>query len=248
MPEPQLLGGEAAMAALQARLNRRGLTLPAAGPINDEPSPDEPGHPEYHRRARADFALARWHNAVPYRYANVAPIAADPTVGAWAHRVATKPSEANSLLLTGTTGTGKTHQAWAALRMIAEAGPVRYEITATTAADMYALLRPGGSPRGEKAELDRLARSPILLLDDLGSAKASEWVEETTYRLINARYNACKPTIFTSNYTTQAPRDRETGAILGPGLDAILGDRIVSRLAEMTTVVVMAGADRRRTA
>lgn len=245
MPEPQRLGGDAAMAAVQARLERRGIALPAAGPINDEPSPDQPGHPEYHRRARAEFALARWTTAVPPRYADAAPIAADPVIGQWAHQIATDPKHARSLLLTGTTGTGKTHQAWAALRMIAEAGPARYELIATTAADMYGSLRPGGSDAGPESALKRLARVPLLLLDDLGSAKASEWVEEITYRLINERYNACKPTVFTSNYPTEAPRDRQ-GNIVGPGLDVILGDRIVSRLTEMTDVVVMAGRDRRR--
>ncbi|MFH8380676.1 ATP-binding protein [Kitasatospora sp. NPDC018058] len=248
MTEPQRLGSADSVAALQARLGRLGIPLPERGPIDDTPSPDEPGHPEYHRRARAEFALARWETAVPRRYANAAPIAADPAVGAWAQQVAKDPTKARSLLLTGTTGTGKTHQAWAALRMIAEAGPARYELIATTAADMYGRLRPGGSDAGTETALNRLARVPLLLLDDLGSAKASEWVEEITYRLINERYNACRPTVFTSNYPTEAPRDPKTGAIVGPGLDVILGDRIVSRLMEMTDVVVMTGRDRRRRA
>ncbi|MFB7910239.1 ATP-binding protein [Kitasatospora sp. NPDC056076] len=247
MPEPQRMNPAAAMAALQARLEARGLNLPDRGTVDDTPSPDQPGHPEYHHRARAEFALARWGNAVPNRYAN-ARIVTDPAIAAWAEQVAANPTEARSLLLTGTTGTGKTHQAWAALRMIAEAGPARYEIIATTAADMYGRLRPGGSDAGTETGLNRLARIPLLLLDDLGSAKASEWVEEITYRLINERYNACRPTIFTSNYPTEAPRHSETGAILGPGLNVVLGDRIVSRLTEMTDVVVMAGRDRRRQA
>lgn len=245
MPEPQRMDTAAALAALQLRLDARGLGTIPAGPVTDGPTPDEPGHPQYHHRIRAEFALARWTAAVPPRYRNAAPAHVDPAVTAWAKHVATNPDQARSLLLTGTTGTGKTHQAWAALRTIAEAGPRRYELVATTAADMYAMLRPGGSPRGEKAELDRLARIPLLLLDDLGSAKASEWVEETTYRLINERYNQCRPTIFTSNYPAEAPRDPETGRTLGPGLDLVLGGRITSRLAEMTDIVTMTGADRR---
>jgi DNA replication protein DnaC len=246
MPEPQRLANTDPAAALKARLARLGVPLPERRPYDKTPEPGEPGHPEYHHRIRAEFALDRWTTAVPRRYVN-ARIVTDPTVAAWVRQVAVNPTDARSLLLTGTTGTGKTHQAWAALRMIAEAGPARYELIATTAADMYALLRPGGSPRGEKTELDRLAHVPLLLIDDLGSAKASEWVEEITYRLINERYNACRPTVFTSNYPTEAPRSRE-GNILGPGLDLILGDRIVSRLTEMTDVVVMAGRDRRRAA
>jgi DNA replication protein DnaC len=238
MPEPRTFNGDAAMAALQARLDLRGLGHITAGPVTDEPTEDQPGHPEFHRRARAEFALTRWRNAVPTRYDDATTT--DPTVLAWAGQVARNPSKARSLLLTGTTGTGKTHQAWGALRAVAEAGPDRYEIIATTAADMYGSLRPGGSASGAEYELKRLNRIPILLLDDLGSAKASEWVEETTYRLINNRYNACLPTIFTSNLPTKASN--------GPDLSSVLGDRIVSRLAEMTDIVAMVGADRRRSA
>jgi DNA replication protein DnaC len=243
MPEPQNLDNTAALTALQARLDARGLGHITAGDVQDEPNPDNPGHPEYHRRQRAEFAHARWLTAVPARYRNAD--ATDLTIQAWADQVAADPDNINSLLITGNTGTGKTHQAWGALRRIAAAGSRhRYEITATTAADMYGSLRPGGSPRGTEVELDRLTDVPILLLDDLGSAKASEWVEEITYRLINARYNACRPTVFTSNYPATAPRD-DRGNVLGPGLDIVLGDRIVSRLAEMTTVVAMTGTDRR---
>ncbi|MFJ8474227.1 ATP-binding protein [Kitasatospora sp. NPDC094011] len=244
MPEPQRMNPAAAMAAIKARLDARGLGLPDRGTIDDAPSPDQPGHPEYHHRARAEFALTRWDAAVPPRYTN-ARIVTDPVINVWAQQVAANPADARSLLITGTTGTGKTHQAWAALRMVAESGPARYEIIATTAADMYGRLRPGGSDAGTESGLNRLARIPLLLLDDLGSAKASEWVEEITYRLINERYNACRPTIFTSNYPGQAPRD-EKGRVLGPGLDIVLGERIVSRLMEMTDIVAMAGHDRRR--
>jgi len=245
VPEPHALN--TATTGWRRALVERGLTHLEGGPVDDQPHPDEPGHPDYHRRVRVEFALARWMTAVPPRYRNAEAASSSPVIAAWAQQVAHNPDDARSLLLTGTTGTGKTHQAWAALRMIAEAGPNRYELIATTAADMYGSLRPGGSGRGEKAELDRLVRIPILLLDDLGSAKASEWVEETTYRLINERYNQCRPTIFTSNYPTAAPRDKQ-GNVLSPGLDVVLGERIVSRLAEMTDVVVMAGADRRRAA
>ncbi|MFW3474385.1 hypothetical protein [Streptomyces microflavus] len=81
---------------------------------------------------------------------------------------------------------------------------------------MYGLLRPKGSERGTEEELRRLVKVPLLVLDDLGSAKASEWTEEVTYRLINERYNACRPTLYTSNLppartlTTTAGRSAPT--------------------------------------
>ncbi|KUJ65458.1 ATP-binding protein [Streptomyces albus subsp. albus] len=210
----------------------------AAGPVDDAPNPDEPGHPEYHRRVRAEWALDRWTAAAPPRYRHAT--ATVPAIQAWADRVAADPTTAGSLLLTGTTGTGKTHQAYGALRRIAEAGPSVYEIRATTAADMYGLLRPKGSERGAEEELRRLARVPLLVLDDLGSAKATEWTEEVTYRLINERYNACRPTLYTSNLPARSDS--------APDLASALGERIVSRLSQDTVVVAMTGPDRRRSA
>ncbi|MFF0426890.1 ATP-binding protein [Streptomyces sp. NPDC004520] len=240
MPEPiTALTGKptAALGRILAGLQERHPHL-TAGPVDDCPSPDEPGHPEYHRRQRAEWALRRWETATPPRYRQAE--ATVPAVQDWAERVAADPATAGSLLLTGTTGTGKTHQAYGALRHIAAAGPSTYEIRALTAADMYGLLRPNGSPRGVEEELRRLCRVPLLLLDDLGSAKATEWTEEVTYRLINERYNACRPTAYTSNLPARAQ-----GA---PDLASALGERIVSRLSEDTTVVGMTGPDRRRAA
>ena len=244
VPEPQRLGSSQTVAKLQRILNQRGIT---STPIDDTPDPDEPGHPEYHRRQRVEFAVARWKAATPRRYHHAT--ADDPRVHAWATTVADQmatPERADnpdrpipSLLLTGPTGTGKTHQAYGALRHIAESAPRRrFGVIATTAADMYGDLRPGRQPGEAEHLLGRLAAIPLLLLDDLGSAKASEWTEEITYRLINERYNTCLPTLFTSNLPPRA-NDR-------PDLAAALGDRIVSRLAEMTTVIDMRGTDRRR--
>lgn len=239
MPEPETLTGRqtGALARILAGLAQRGLTNIEPGPADNTPTPDEPGHPEYHRRRRAEWALTRWTTATPRRYHNAT--ATHPDVITWAQETADHPDDTGALLLTGPVGTGKTHQAYGALRLIAEAGPRRYELIATTAPDMYGLLRPGGSPRSSEEELARLCRIPLLLLDDLGSAKASEWVEEVTYRLINERYNACLPTIFTSNLPVRA-EGRED-------LTAKLGERITSRLAQTTTVVPLIGPDRRRT-
>ena len=242
MTEPIHLDNAAAMARLNAGLAARGLNQIPGGPVEDGPTPDEPGHPEYHRRQRADWALDRWNTAVPPRYRNATTT--HPDIQAWADRVAEDPTTAGSILLTGTTGTGKTHEAYGAFRRIAEAGPRSYEIRAITAADMYGLLRPNGSARGAEEELRRLCRVPLLLLDDLGSAKATEWTEEITYRLINERYNACRPTAYTSNLPTDS-RD-EKGQRHGPDLITALGERIVSRLSQDTAVVAMTGPDRRR--
>lgn len=78
-----------------------------------------------------------------------------------------------------------------------------------------------------------VSRCPLLIIDDLGAAKASEWVEEVTYRLINRRYNHMLPTLITTNLAIK-------------DLRAHLGDRVTSRLAQMTTRVEFEPVDRRR--
>lgn len=208
-----------------------------AGPIDDTPSPDEPGHPEYHRRQRAAFALGRWETAVPYRYRQAT--VQHPDICAWADRAADDYRTAGFLVLTGSIGTGKTHQAYGALRRIAEAGPKRFEMIATTAPDMYGRLRPGGSEHGTEHELKRLMRIPLLLLDDLGTEKLSEFTEEATYRIVNHRYNESLPLLITTNMPIK------TGAPT-PDLVTRLGDRLASRLAQTATIVGFDGPDLRR--
>ncbi|WP_237518381.1 ATP-binding protein [Streptomyces sp. SID4982] len=223
------------MQRLQRALDARGLGHVTAGPVDNTPTPDEPGHPEYHRRQRTQIAVNRWKNATPYRYQQA--VATHPQVIGWADRATHDPRTAGILFLTGTFGTGKTHEAYGALRRIAEAGPDRFELLALTAPDMYALMRPNGSERGPEAEVKRLMRIPLLLIDDLGTEKISEFTEEATYRILNERYNECRPLIITSNLPVANPN--------GTDLHDQLGARITSRLAQTTTVVTLEGRDRR---
>ncbi|MYX33442.1 MULTISPECIES: ATP-binding protein [unclassified Streptomyces] len=238
MPEPSTIAGGAVLERFQRILDARGLGHITAGPTDNQPNPDEPGHPAFHRRQRTEIALRRWATATPYRYQQAT--ATHPAILGWVGRVIDDPRTAGSLFLTGPFGTGKTHEAYGALRRVAEAGPDRFEVMAVTAPDLYALLRPGGSERGAEYELRRLATVPLLLVDDLGTEKISEFTEEATYRLLNERYNHCHPLIITSNLPAFDPN----------GVDLVdkLGERIASRLAQITTVVAMEGADRRRQA
>lgn len=227
-----------ALAHLMAGIRERGLDL-TPGPVDNAVGPDEPGHPEYHRRQRARFAVARWTTAAPYRYQHAT--ADHPDIQAWADRAAKDIRDAGFLVLNGSIGTGKTHQAYGALRRIAEAGPPRFEMVATTAPDLYGRLRPGGSDKGIEHELQRYARIPLLLIDDLGTEKLSEFTEEATYRIVNERYNACRPLIITTNLPISAGGG--TADLVGR-----LGDRLASRLAQTAHIVTLTGPDRRRSA
>ncbi|MEV7868779.1 ATP-binding protein [Streptomyces sp. NPDC088124] len=184
-------------------------------------------------------ALELADTRMPARYRGA--LADHPQITAWADRIARagRPgpagapgiAEGGSLLIVGPTGTGKTHQAYGAIRALLSRG-VRLRWEAITSADLHARLRPRAGHDTER-EMQALARSPLLLLDDLGAAKSSEWTEDLTYRLINHRYEHLLPTLITTNLPTD-------------DLRATLGDRVASRLAEMTERVILTGPDRRR--
>jgi DNA replication protein DnaC len=223
--EPQILAGSGTLDRLARILAARNIDSSVA-PVLDEPqlsaTPEAlvAGLPPRYRTAVAD------HPQVLAWARDVAAQAIAPSVGA-RRQVVTGPS----LLMAGMTGAGKTHQAYGAVRALAQAG-VGVRWRATTAADLYAGLRPRPGVDSER-ELAAVSRVPLLILDDLGAAKTSEWVEEITYRLINHRYNHCLPTLITSNLTI---RDLRT----------YVGDRVASRLAQMTTRVAFDPVDRRR--
>ncbi|OLE25888.1 MAG: hypothetical protein AUG44_14685 [Actinobacteria bacterium 13_1_20CM_3_71_11] len=138
-----------------------------------------------------------------------------------------------SLLILGPVGTGKTFEAYGAIRALLVSGASCSWICAP-AADIYAAMRPrsGSDP---EAVFEKYAHIQFLVVDDLGAAKNSEWVEEINYRLVNYRYERELPTLITSNLPPK-------------NLAAELGERVASRLVEMCDRVVLEGPDRRRAA
>jgi DNA replication protein DnaC len=82
----------------------------------------------------------------------------------------------------------------------------------------------------------------IIVLDELGAAKPTAWVQETVTYIVNERYNARKPTIFTSNYL-----DVPLGGPYDESLTERVGIRLRSRLHEMCRLVPMEGEDYRLT-
>jgi DNA replication protein DnaC len=184
---------------------------------------------------RADEITRR---RIPPRYRDAT--ATEPGVTAWCDHLtdayATGEREAvTSLLITGPTGSGKTWQAYGAIRRIM-ASVLALGWDAATAPDLFAKLRPGGSLDTE-AEYQRWANLPLVFLDDLGAAKDSEWTEEITYRLVNHRSACLLPSIFTTNLPVRAADGQ-------PSLRSAVSERVFSRLAECT-VVPLKGRDRR---
>lgn len=189
------------------------------------------GDKEARARWQARIRNAECEERFPLRFKSAT--ADHPEVLKWLANWSSSDAECPSLLLAGTVGVGKTWQAYGALRAaVTGARPTTW--IAVTSADLYASLRPR-TGHDTEAELERYRSAGLLMIDDLGAAKASEWVEETTYRVLNGRYEDMRPSIFTTNLPIPKLRDA-------------IGDRIASRLAETCQRVVMEGGDRRRTA
>ncbi len=79
--------------------------------------------------------------------------------------------------------------------------------------------------------------SEVLVLDELGASKPTEWVRETMTQIINTRYNDKKVTIFTTNYLDEPGTPHEES------LTDRVGVRLRSRLHEMCKVVSVKGDD-----
>jgi len=161
------------------------------------------------------------------------------------------PLNQTGLLLVGPSGLGKTHLAVAAIKALANKG-VR-----SLFCDYRELLKQiqnSYNPSSQTTELELLRpvfETEVVVLDDLGAQKPSEWVWDTVSFILNSRYNGKKPTIITTNFL-DGPSVREEGAqgARRAAREETLGDRIGermrSRLFEMCRFIPMDGKDFRR--
>lgn len=136
---------------------------------------------------------------IPPRYrqasfANFRPI--EGKRGAW--EMARQWDGAGGFVLVGANGTGKTHLACALLRReLARQVPGRFVDVAQFLAE--AKSRFGGEGEQAQAYIDRIARTPLLLIDDLGKERGTGWAQEVMWTLLNGRYSATLPTLITTN-------------------------------------------------
>ena len=149
--------------------------------------------------------------------------------------------------LWGRPGRGKTYAAACAARLAMEragyglgatvggAAPRRFPALVVTTAGLLAEERAafdGGRP----GAMERAAAVGLLVLDDIGAERATDWAVEQLTRLVDRRVAEGLPVVCTSNL----PLGR-----LGEAWGGMPGERLVSRLAGACERIEVTGADRR---
>jgi DNA replication protein DnaC len=150
------------------------------------------------------------------------------------------PAVDRGLLFTGSVGVGKTHLAVSILKGLTERGLscLFYEF-----GSLLKEIQDSYNSNTHTSELRVLApvfEADVLVLDELGGSKPTDWVRDTMMHVINTRYNDKKLTIFTTNYPDERVNDREET------LEDRVGVRLRSRLFEMCKTVLIEGKDYRR--
>src|SRR3954451_16820653 len=188
------------------------------------------------RKARSLSAV------LPRRYAEVSfdrnPVATMPDRVVRPIRGFVRELEANlesgrGLWLFGEVGTGKTTLAMLVARAALEAG---HSVAIYSLPRLLNEILRTYEEASDSSSLqlhDRLAEVDLLHVDDLGAEKSSPWVLEQLYAIVNARYEAERSMVITTNLDRDALVDQIT-------------ERTVSRLEEMCEVIPVYGADHRQ--
>lgn len=213
-------------------------------------------------RARNQSLLAAARIPARYEHCELASYTSDfpgahPSL-AFAHVSATRfaheydPRDGTGLLVIGRIGTGKTHLAVGIIKELISRGipslfcdyrellkEIQNSYNATVQTTELEVLRP-------------VFETDILVLDELGAVKPTEWVWDTVSLILNSRYNDKRTTIVTTNFEDQPPAGTSgtvsitRAAARAETLGDRIGERMRSRLHEMCRIVKLEGDDFRQ--
>jgi len=135
------------------------------------------------------------------------------------------------LLFLGNPGVGKTHLAVAVLKRLLERGFecvfLDYQALLDRIRQGYVEAHGSSAREAYQTALD----TEVVLLDDLGAHRVTDWVNDTVFSIINHRYNARKATLVTTNLPD--PDFAPSSNLIKDTLADRIGASARSRLFEM---------------
>ncbi len=125
------------------------------------------------------------------------------------------------LLLIGGLGCGKTHLAAAiANARLAQGEPALFIVVPDLLDHLRATFHPGSGVSYDE-RFEEIRGAPLLILDDLGAESSTSWAQEKLYQIVNYRYNARLPTVFTTNVPLEEIEPRIRSRLLDHTLTTI---------------------------
>lgn len=133
------------------------------------------------------------------------------------------------LYIFGKVGTGKTHIVYALYKQCQK---LKFKCRFYNSIDILDKIKDDYRNSDVYNLKSILDYKGLLIIDDIGAEKITDWVLETFYRIVNQRYENMLPVIFTSNFSLDELADR-------------LGERIPSRIVGSCEIIELTGKDKR---
>jgi DNA replication protein DnaC len=211
---------------------RDALRARGIDPETLDPLPSTSGQPETveeaaeRRHQQAENRAKRWRDRLPVMFQEAALTDLDLDAQEAIHRWLL--ADGRNLVLAGAVGTGKTHAAYALGHWLVAQGTW---VEAEAVVDLLDDLKPGGRPWAEQEARE----CQVLILDDLGATRATEWAQERLLAIMDARLRNGLRTVITTNATSDQ-------------IAEAWGTRFMDRLRFRQTAVTFTGPSRREAA
>jgi len=167
------------------------------------------------------------------------------------------PTDKTGLLLVGSVGVGKTHLSVGIIKALSREKGIHCLFCDYR--ELLKSIQNSYNPSVQATEMEILRpvfEAEVLVLDELGAVRSTEWVFDTVNYILNSRYNENRTTIITTNYPDAPeqgnPSDESSRsysaaerAARRETLGDRIGERMRSRLHEMCKKVEMEGSDYR---
>lgn len=185
---------------------------------------------EYDRQRRICFAETNMHSWT-FQNSDKSNPQLEDVMQNYVQNFTTFKKSGKGLLLWGDVGTGKTYMAASVANALIDEG---YKVLMTNFATLTNKIQ--GMWEGKQEYINSLNHYALLILDDLGTERKSEYMQEMVYNIIDSRYRSGLPMIITTNLSIEEiKKPKEIG-----------NTRIYDRILERCHPINVSGSSKRR--